>query len=274
MPTDRQFADELTRLPAQPLTAMRILRLGEGTDTSVGELGRIVEADPVLSARVIRLANAPYYGFSGRIASASRAVVLLGFDTVRALALGASTSLMDYDLDLGPDGLWTHNVASAAAAAVVARRLGVPPQDAFSAGLLKDVGVSLLHRRAPEHYMRVLQASGKHIDDLTRAEVAAFDVTHAAAGAMALEAWGFPQQFVHAVATHHQPLERVVGTLARIVHAGQALALTAYPWDLHPPAAEPAEVLQKLGLSPGLRTSLLREVDSEVNHVVDFLAAA
>ncbi len=122
--------------------------------------------------------------------------------------------------------------------------------------------------------MRVLQASGKHIDDLTRAEVAAFDVTHAAAGAMALEAWGFPQQFVHAVATHHQPLERVVGTLARIVHAGQALALTAYPWDLHPPAAEPAEVLQKLGLSPGLRTSLLREVDSEVNHVVDFLAAA
>ena len=49
----RQFADELTRLPAQPLTAMRILRLGEGADTSVAELGRIVEADPVLSARVI-----------------------------------------------------------------------------------------------------------------------------------------------------------------------------------------------------------------------------
>ena len=274
MPHDRQLADELTRLPAQPLTAMRIMRLGEGADMSVGELGRIVEADPILSARVIRLANAPYYGFSGRITSASRAVVLLGFDTVRALALGASASLMDYDLDLGPDGLWTHNVATAAASAVVARRLGVAAQDAFSVGLLKDVGMLLLHRRNPSLYVQVLQQYGRNIDELNRAELQAFDLTHSAAGAGALEAWGFPQAFVHAVSCHHQPLDRVVGTLARIVHAGQSLALTAYPWELHPPAAEPAEVLQKLGLSPGLRTSLLREVESEVDHVVQFLAAA
>ena len=253
MPTDRQLADELTRLPAQPVTAVRILRLGEGADTSVGELGRIVEADPVLSARVIRLANAPYYGFSGRISSASRAVVLLGFDTVRALALGAACSLLDAEVDLGPDGLWTHNVASAAASAVVARRLGAPAQDAFSAGLLKDVGVALLHRREPDRYVGILRTCGRSVDELHRAELQAFDVTHAAAGAAALEAWGFPATFVH---------------------AGQALALTAYPWDLHPPAVEPAEVLQKLGLSPGLRNTLLREVESEVTHVVDFLAAA
>lgn len=274
MPTDRQLADELTRLPAQPVTAVRILRLGEGNDTSVGELGRIVEADPILSARVIRLANAPYYGFSGRISSASRAVVLLGFDTVRALAVGAACSLLDTDVDLGPDGLWTHNVASAAASAVVARRLGAPARDAFSAGLLKDVGVALLHRRDPARYEQILRTCGRHVDELHRAEMQEFDVTHAGAGAMALESWGFPSAFVHAVASHHQPLDRVVGTLARIVQAGQALALTAYPWDLHPPAAEPAEVLQKLGLSPGLRNALLREVESEVTHVVDFLAAA
>ena len=273
MPQDRRLADELTRLPAQPLTAMRIMRLDDGTDTSVGELGRIVEADPILSARVIRLANAPYYGFSGRIASASRAVVLLGFDTVRALALGAAASLMDGEAALGPDGLWTHNVASAASSAVIARHLGSPPHDAFSAGLLKDVGVALLHRRDPKQYEQILSQSGRHIDELSRAETRAFDVTHAAAGAMALQQWGFPQAFVHAVASHHQPIDRVVGTLARIVHAGQALALTVYPWDLHPPAVEPADVLQKLGLSPGLRGKLLREVEAEVDHVVSFLAA-
>jgi putative nucleotidyltransferase with HDIG domain len=262
-------------LPAQPLTAMRILRLGEDAETSVGELARIVEADPILSARVIRLANAPYYGFSGRISSASRAVVLLGFDTVRALSVGAAVSLVgDDDVDLGPAGLWTHNVAAAAASAVVARRLGSPAQDAFSAGLLKDVGVSLLHRRDPAGYAQILTAHGHHVDELSRAENAAFKLTHAAAGAAALEAWGFPQQFVHAVASHHQPLEQVVGTLARIVQAGQALALTAYPWELHPPAQDPAEVLAKLGLSPGLRGALLREVEGEVNHVVDFLAVA
>lgn len=274
MPHDRQFAEELTRLPAQPLTSMRILRLGDGAATPVGDLARIVEADPVLSARVIRLANAPYYGVSGRISSASRAVVLLGFDTVRALALGAACSLLADEVELGPDGLWTHNVATAAASAVVARHLGFSAQDAFSAGLLKDVGVALLHRRDALRYTTVLHTSGRNADELSRAEISAFDVTHATAGAMALEAWGFPQQFVHAVASHHQPVDRVVGTLARIVHAGQSLALTAYPWDLHPPAAEPAEILQKLGLNPGLRSSLLREVEREVDQVVDFLAAA
>lgn len=274
MPQDRQLADELTRLPAQPLTAMRILRLGEDADTSVGELARIVEADPILSARVIRLANAPYYGFSGRISSASRAVVLLGFDTVRALCVGAAVALVGDDVDLGPPGLWTHNVAAAAASAVVARRLGSPAQDAFSAGLLADVGMSLLHRRDPAAYKEMLATHGRHGGDLARAEQHNFDVTHAAAGAAALQTWGFPQPFVHAVASHHQPLDHVAGTLARIVQAGQALALTAYPWDLHPAAQDPGEVLHQMGLSPGLRNVLLREVEGEVNDVVDFLAAA
>jgi len=274
LPHRREFADELTRLPAQPLTAMRLIRLGEGSDTSAADLGRIVEADPVLSARVIRLANAPYYGFSGRIGSASRATVLLGFDTVRALALGAATSLLEDDGDAGPEGLWAHSVATAAASAVVARRVGAPAQEAFSAGLLSDIGVALLHRRNGAGYDRLLAQTHGNADALLTAEHRSFEVTHAAAGAMALEAWGFPKAFVHAVASHHQPLDHVVGTLARIVIAGQALALTAYPWDLHPPAVEPADVLAKLGLSPGLRTALLRELEAEVNHVVDFLAAA
>lgn len=274
MPQERQLSDELTRLPAQPLTAMRILRLGEDSETSVGELARIVEADPVLSARVIRLANAPYYGFSGRISSASRAVVLLGFDTVRALSVGAAVSLVGDHVDLGPPGLWAHNVAAAAASAVVARRLGSPAQDAFSAGLLKDVGVSLLHRRDPVVYRDILTTHGRQADELARAEQEAFHLTHAAAGAAALESWGFPPQFVHAVASHHQPLDRVVGTMARIVQAGQALALTAYPWDMHPPAHDPGEVLHQLGLNPGLRGALLRELEGEVNQVVDFLGAA
>lgn len=274
MPHDRQLSDELTRLPAQPLTAMRILKLGDDPETSVAELARIVEADPMLSARVIRLANAPYYGFTGRVASASRAVVLLGFDTVRALSVGAAATLMDTDVDLGPEGLWTHSVAAAAASAVIARRLGSPAQDAFSAGLLKDVGASLLHRRDPQGYDEILATSGRTVEDLTRAENQAFQLTHATAGAKALESWGFPAEFVKAVASHHLPLDGVVGTLARIVQAGQALALTAYPWALHPPAVDPAEVLKKLGLNPGLRGVLLREVESEVSHVVDFLAVA
>ena len=274
MPQQRQLSDELTRLPAQPLTSMRILKLGEQAETSVGELARIVEADPVLSARVIRLANAPYYGFSGRISSASRAVVLLGFDTVRALAVGAAVSLVDGDVDLGPEGLWTHSVAAAAASAVVARRLGSPAQDAFSAGLLKEVGVSLLHRRDPAVYGELLRTHGRHAEALLRAEQDAFELSHAVAGARALEAWGFPRQFVHAVASHHQPLSRTAGTLARIVQVGQALAMTAYPWELHPPTSDVGEMLHAMGLNPGSRGVLLREVEAEVNHVVDFLAAA
>src|SRR5947209_7188253 len=110
---------------------MQVLRIVEDPHASSADLARVIEADPALAARVMRLANAPYYGLTRRVGSAARAVVLLGFSAVRAIAISAASSLLSEEVDLGPTGFWTHSVTTAIGASVVAKQVGGPIADAF-----------------------------------------------------------------------------------------------------------------------------------------------
>jgi putative nucleotidyltransferase with HDIG domain len=216
------LSDALARLPAQPLAALRVLELVEQPDASAAEMARLIETDPSLSARVIRLANAPYYGVGRRVSSASRAVVLLGFSTVRALAVSAACSLIAENGRQGPPGYWAHSIATASAASVVARQAGLPPGDAFSAGLLHDLGSALLFRQDATAYASVLARSAT-VGTL-RAERESFGQTHPETGAAVLDAWRFPDEFVRAVADHHAPPASIRDPLGRAVAAGEAVA--------------------------------------------------
>src|SRR5271170_7424617 len=92
--TTIDVAELLTRFPAQPLAARLILRLVEDPDASPAQLARLIEMDPALSARVMRLANSPHYAVHDGVHSAARAVILLGVSTVRGLAAAAASSLL------------------------------------------------------------------------------------------------------------------------------------------------------------------------------------
>jgi putative nucleotidyltransferase with HDIG domain len=265
------LTETLTRLPAQPLAALRVLELVDEQNASPGDLARLIETDPALSARVIRLANAPYYGVTRKVSSASRAVMLLGFSTVRALAVSAACSLIAEKGPAGPPGYWAHSVTSAAAASVVARELQSPPGDAFSAGLLHDIGTALLYRRDPEGYGRVAETVAAGAATLTEAERATFGTTHAEAGAAVLEEWRFPPAFVEAVAVHHHPeAVQAAGQLARIVVAGESVAA-----QLHPPAVEPVAKVDAALAAAGLKgvssARVITEVRREVTAVAAFL---
>jgi len=208
------LSEKLLRLTPQPAAAVRLLRLVDDPGASGHDLARVVSADPALSARMIRLANSPYYGVSGRVGNASRAVVLLGFATVRALAVGAAAALLLETYDETPAGFWAHSVAAASSASALARHIGVNADDAFSVGLLHDIGALLLW---PEH----VRALGDRAPD-------SMPPDHEEAGARVLEAWRFPPSFVRAVAHHHHP-ETAGDTLTHIVAASEALALDIAP---------------------------------------------
>ena len=262
------LTETLTRLPAQPIAALRVLELVEDPSSSAAELARLIETDPALSARVIRLANAPYYGLARKVASASRAVVLLGFSTVRALAVSAACSLIVEEGRLGPPGYWSHSIATAAAASVGARHLPLQPSEASSAGLLHDLGGALLFRQDAKSYGEVNRLVKEQSIDLLSAEHQVFGTTHAEAGAAVLDAWRFPPPFVQAVATHHQDPYAVPGGLGRIVVAGETLAS-----QLHPQAHEPVNDLESALSAAGLATVAPNRVLNEARREVASLAA-
>lgn len=264
---------ELRELPVQHLVAARLFNMLDDDGISAGELGRVIATDPALSAQVIRLANSPYYGLREPVGSAERAVVVLGLATVRAMAASAAFGLLGERGRGVPDGFWPHAVATAAGAALVARRVGYTAGEAFSAGLLHDVGAALLFRHAPRRYDAAVAAAAGGADVL-RAELDEFGLTHPAAGAEVLAACRFPADFVAAVASHHEAGD-TAGLLGRVVVAGEALAVAAMGACEPPEPSVPLDrALADAGLDPQAAEFLVEATRAEAEGLAAFLVAA
>jgi putative nucleotidyltransferase with HDIG domain len=262
---------EVTQLPVQPGAAMRLLWMLVDPRTSAADLGRLIESDPSLSTQVIRLANTAFYGLSGKVSSAWRAVTVLGLATVRALATTAAFDLFSEKGRSVPDDFWPHSVTSAAAAASLARRVGVQSNEAFSAGLLHDIGSALVFRRAPRRYDNVLDRMAQDASlTLVAAEQAEFGVTHAEVGAAALATMRFPADMVEAISLHHTNPAEVTPLLGRLLVAADSLAITVdgitseQNWEIGP-------ALETLDIPANAEESLLEEIKRDQENLAGFL---
>lgn len=262
---------EVTQLPVQPGAAMRLLWMLEDPRTSAADLGRLIESDPSLSTQVIRLANTAFYGLSGKVSSAWRAVTVLGLATVRALATTAAFDLFSEKGRSMPDDFWPHSVTSAAAAAALARRVGVQSNEAFSAGLLHDIGSALVFRRAPRRYDSVVERlQADPALTLVEAEREEFGVTHAEVGAAALGVMRFPPDMVDAIGSHHDDPAQVSGALGRLLIAADAVAIEVEGITSEQ-NVEVEVALEALDVPASSKQGLLDEVARDKDNLAGFL---
>jgi len=218
------------------------------------DVARIVQHDPGLSARVLKVANSAFYGHSGQVASVDQAILLLGFNAVRGIAASAcldrSFGRPPTATTLQPDALAAHCLASALAAEALARQ--VRPAlvaEALVAGLLHDFGVLVQERLDPAGVSAL--ADALRADETARPaalEPGFVRVGHARCAQIMFESWGLPPLITHAVAFHHDPLAAPDDTardLAALVHLGMQVALDAgFAHPLEPrPLADLREVL-------------------------------
>jgi putative nucleotidyltransferase with HDIG domain len=262
---------EVTQLPVQPGAAMRLLWMLEDPRTSAADLGRLIESDPALSTQVIRLSNTAFYGLSGKVSSAWRAVTVLGLATVRAIATTAAFDLFSEKGRSVPDDFWTHSVTTAAAAAAVARRVGIQPNDAFSAGLLHDLGTALVFRRAPRRYDTAMERRASNPETpLVEIEAEEFGATHAQVGAAALGVMRFPADMVEAIAEHHNDPCTVSSPIGRLLIAADAVALAVDGID----SEENVEIgvaLEALEIPADAADGMVEEVRRDQENLGSFL---
>jgi putative nucleotidyltransferase with HDIG domain len=262
---------EVTQLPVQPGAAMRLLWMLEDPRTSAADLGRLIESDPALSTQVIRLSNTAFYGLSGKVSSAWRAVTVLGLATVRAIATTAAFDLFSEKGRSVPDEFWEHSVTTAAAAAAIARRVGVQPNDAFSAGLLHDIGTALVFRRAPRRYDTMIENRAANPDvPLVDIEVEEFGATHAQVGAAALGVMRFPVEMVEAIGGHHTTPGLVPSLLGRLLIAADAVALAVDGIDFEENAPI-GEALEALEVPASAAQGMVDEVRGDQENLSSFL---
>ncbi len=204
----QQFRAEVVaskKLPTIPTVLARILQLADAETVSGKELIAVIEHDQALTGKMLRLANSAFFGQSRRVATIPRAIVLLGFSTVRNLALGVKV----WDT-LGAgiarnrlDELWMHAVAvGVSTKALTAKLRAGDPDEAFTAGVLHDVGRLILAMKFREEYWRIA-GSASEAEAVDRKEAMGLGVDHAEVGGWVLEAWSLPPTIVEAVRSHH-----------------------------------------------------------------------
>jgi len=209
--TRKDAAELLTRideLPPLPAVAARVMSMAEDERTSAMDLAQVLATDQALTAKLIRISNSAYYGFARRISTVREAVVMLGFKQVRQVAVGAS--LMNtfkrgipgdpFDVDL----FWGHSVAVAVTAEGLAKKsFAVKPEDAFTAGILHDIGRLVLRQVMPEEFAEAVRVARTGELTLHEAELEFTGYSHDDVGRVLGDQWKFPGHLVEAVQCHH-----------------------------------------------------------------------
>ena len=142
----------ITEMPTLPTSVLRVMQMIEDPFCSSSDLAKVIQADPAMAAKVLKLANSSYYGFRQKIGNIPQAVTLLGFATLKNTLLAAAVFDMFRVASTGFDlsALWKHSVTTATAAKLIAKRARYPQSEkAFTAALLHDVGKIVLARFLP-----------------------------------------------------------------------------------------------------------------------------
>lgn len=200
-----RFADTLGQLQGSRGVARRLLALTSDPEFDLREVVTCLESDPALAIKTLRVVNSSRYGLRCKVSSVRQAATLLGQKSLRLFAV--SFSLMD-GLTKGPAaplaaGYGRRAVLMASAAARLTKiRGGVADDEAYTAGLLADVGVLIFAQYQPKIYLPAFE-SCFHGPELMMAERELFDTTHPELGGRFLARWGLPAPVVAAVMTHH-----------------------------------------------------------------------
>ncbi len=201
----QKILDEHQELSSLPQTLAEVLRVIRNSDSSARDIAGVLMKDPGLTAKLLRLANSPYFGAGRKISSVTHAVMTMGLRATTALVLSASI----YDLTGHWEGtldrlrFWRHSLSVAIAAREIAEKINHEcPEEAFVCGLLHDLGLLVLEKSFPERFLRLweLTESG---ENLLSAEEHHWGTNHARVGQFLLEQWQLPESICRAVGKHH-----------------------------------------------------------------------
>lgn len=225
----KRVTEGMVALPTLPLVASRLLEAVARPDTDSETVGRILSLDPSLTARTLRLANSDFYGFPRKVGSVELAVVVLGANTIRDLALSVSIMQSLDHADSAMEGLWNHSFACGVAARSLAERCRYRLSgEAYAVGVLHDIGKVVLREADPDRFQAVLAMARDQGESMEDAERGLFGSGHAEVGAWLAERWGLPADMVEAIACHHRPEAATRNReLAALVHIADSLTARA-----------------------------------------------
>ncbi len=240
-------------LPTAPKVVEELISSFENPDVMVEEIARKLSLDPVLSAKLLRLANSAYYHVSRRIGNVEDAVRMLGFVTVRTLVIssglvGGFKTVPGIDLKR----FWRYSLHSAVAARWLARKVGVNTDLAFTIGMMHALGQLVMHAGIPDQAQAIDAEVGMYETGRAAAERDKLGFDHSQVGAELATRWKFPDIFPDTIRDLPAPLAQApLSRMAAVLHLAtwraRAVELGLNEADLD--ASLPDEVATAIGMS-------------------------
>jgi putative nucleotidyltransferase with HDIG domain len=212
-------------LPPMPHIAAQVIDKLSEADSTPREIHHLIIKDQALAARVLKVANSPYYGASRSISTLRDAVMFMGFDSIRSLIMTAVLKGVFSHVSLSEKLLWEHSVGCGFAARKIGEEVGFQRrEEAFIAGLMHDVGKAVLFLRSPAVMRDIMQEVYNDGGNFFEVEERMLGFTHADVGKVIADKWRFAPEIEDAIASHHQPdLARSAPELTRIVSLANSI---------------------------------------------------
>lgn len=194
---------KLCSLPPFSRAAARLLQLSENEGVELSTIKSVLASDPAMAADVLRLANSPMFAIRNEIRSIDHAVVFLGLERIKALA--NSIAMRRYAA--GNDGAyrrcWEHSLGCALVAEELAELFGIRNEDAYTAGLLHDIGRVGLLKAYFKEYLPVLNTEYQSFDESRSLEQCLIGIDHCQSGSFLAKVWAFPRSLQTVAESHH-----------------------------------------------------------------------
>ncbi len=269
----------IEKMPSLPTTVGKIIQLANDINSSAKDILAVIQLDPVVAAKVMKLINSAYYGMPNKV-SLKQAVVLLGINTIKNLALSSAIvtqmgknkiAIKSFD----QQRFWEHSLGTAITSRVICKMLGTDPGEVdefFVGGLIHDLGKVVLALSVPMLYSRAFKYGEENKLGGLASESEKIGIDHAEVGSMLGRKWSLSELLVDAILNHHQPAEDS-GRLTWVVHTANYYASVhdyRNTGEYAAPRIDP-RAYEKLGLEKDEIEAGLADLAGEIEKASVFL---
>src|SRR5262245_2903311 len=216
-PVEKLLQDEV-KLPSPPTIAVRILEVVRSDKFSFVDLANVIQTDPALTGRVLRVANSSFYSLSRNVTTIETAVAVMGVNAFKNIAL-SFTLAQTFSGPRGErfdfDRLWRRSLTAAVAAQLISQTVGFRNEETFIASLLQDIGIATMAVLRKNDYLEVLDEKAVTGLPVSVVEKRIFGFDHQEVGAELLKTWGLPET-VYLPIRHHHNVENAPQSLRNL----------------------------------------------------------
>lgn len=266
------------KMPAFPKSVQQVVQLTSDINSSAKDIVRVIECDPVMTVKILKAINSSFYGLPQKITSVQKAVVHIGMNTIKNMALGVAAMGMlnaTNKANFNTSKFLLHSLTTAAISKILAERIGLSStqcSDCFVAGLLHDFGKVVFAEFMPDEFKLALEKSKEQQLPLHQTELEFIGLSHTQAGKMLAEKWELSEQLIDAIA-HHHDLDQNQNVLRDCVFAANQISKQLQFGDGGNPLIEgfPESIVIRFGLNLPAICEALGDLESVKTEAQSFI---